>query len=183
MLLKEILSANEEYLKSWIKTNWDQRVQGPKIGAIPARKIAVFACMDTRLVELLEQALGLQRGDAKLIKNAGTVYSEDVVRSLVAAIFTLEVEEVLVVVHHDCGIAKVAVPELKQRMLSRGIKEEDLAKVDLDDWMGSFHDYKGHLKDVITKLKAHPFIPQDVPIHGLLFCPETGEVELVVNGY
>lgn len=177
MLISEILAANQGFLR-----NLDG-VRRRDVGASPAKKLAIFSCMDTRLVELLEQSLGLRRGDAKIIKNAGTVYSEDVVRSLVAAVFTLGAEEVLVVVQLDCGIAKISGHELKKRMIDRGIKEEDLAGVDLDAWMGTFQDYHAHVSDVVSRIRAHPFIPADLPVHGMLFCPETGEVELIVNGY
>lgn len=182
MPLKEILSANDQFIKNWVKEHWETE-QEQAVGAIPAKKLAVFACMDTRLVEMMEKALGLQRGDAKIIKNAGTVYSEDVVRSLVAAVFTLGVTEILVVVHHDCGIAKVSGDKLKSMMLKRGIDPEALEKVDLEKWMGTFRDYRAHVEDVVTKIRKHPFIPKDIPIHGLLFCPDTGEVEVVVKGY
>jgi carbonic anhydrase len=182
LLIREILAANKGFLRH-LDGAGQQGTGQLGVGARPAKKLAVFSCMDTRLVELLERSLGLRRGDAKIIKNAGTVYSEDVVRSLVAAVFTLGVEEVLVVVHLDCGIAKVSGSELKERMLDRGIKEEDLAGVDLDAWMGTFQDYHAHVRDVVNRIRAHPFIPTDLPVHGVLFCPETGEVELIVNGY
>lgn len=70
--------------------------------------------MDTRLTGFLEPALGIERGDAKIIKNAGnTVVDQDVIRSVAASIFALGVEEVMVIGHTNCGMANVDPKNLK----------------------------------------------------------------------
>ena len=72
----------------------------------PDRKLAVLSCMDTRLSVLLQEALGLKNGDAKIIKNAGALIPtpwDSAMRSLVVAVYELGVEEVMVVAHSGCG--------------------------------------------------------------------------------
>src|SRR6478672_7994072 len=88
----------------------------------PAKKVALFTCMDTRLVEFLEPALGLGRGDAKVIKNAGNTVVDPtggVIRSLVVAVYALGCEEILVVGHRDCGMAELDEDDLERRMRAR----------------------------------------------------------------
>lgn len=179
MLLEEILLANGlfvdkygEYLR--------------KLTAKPKKKVAIFTCMDTRLVEFLEPALGIKRGDAKVIKNAGNFIRhncDDVIRSLAAAIFLLDVNEILVIGHLDCGMADVNSDKLKGKMLSYGIAEEEIDKADLSDWIGGFCDTEDNIAESVRKITSHPLIPQSIPVHGLLFCPDTGEIKVVVNGY
>ena len=84
--------------------------------------------MDTRLVDFLEPAMGLSRGDAKVIKNAGNIIvdpmSGAVIRSLVAGIFMLGVEEIFVIGHRDCGMAELDAESVKRDMVNRGISPD-----------------------------------------------------------
>lgn len=179
MVLKEILEANREFVQ-----RWEQEREARQAGKLPAKKLAIFSCMDTRLVEMLEPALGLKRGEAKVIKNAGTILTEDVVRSLAVAIYLLGVEEVVVIAHLDCGMAKPDADRMRQAMLARGVKPEDLEGVNLAAWLQGFgEDYHSHVREVVVGLRNHPLLPDDIPYHGLLFCPDTGHLELVVDGY
>ena len=68
----------------------------------PRRKVAVVACMDTRLD--LYAMLGIERGDAHIIRNAGGLVTDDVMRSLSASQRLLETEEIVVVMHEKCGL-------------------------------------------------------------------------------
>ena len=67
-------------------------------------------------------------------------------------------------------------------MLARGIKEEDIAKYDLEEWIGGFESEEENVKDVCEKIKNHPLIP-DVPVHGLIIDIVTGELNVLVDGY
>ena len=97
-LLDDILAHN---------ARWVEERSRP-LSKVPRKRIALFTCMDTRLVDFLEQSMGLGRGDAKVIKNAGnTLIDPDggVVRSLVVAVYALGCEEIYVIGHSDCGMS------------------------------------------------------------------------------
>ncbi len=154
----------------------------------PAKKIAIFTCMDTRLVEFLEPAMGVRRGDAKMIKNAGNTLIDPtggVIRSLVVAVFALGCEEIYVIGHEDCGMTQIDEGDLRRRMLSRGVPAEaiDALQPSLREWLGAFADPKGNVLRVVEALKRNPLFPADVPIHGMMFDPFAGRLELLVNGY
>ena len=179
-LLDTVLQANR------IFTRPDAFLPLPKN---PTRQLAIFTCMDTRLVDFLEPAMGLKRGDAKVIKNAGNTIVDPeggaVIRSLVAGIFLLGVEEIFVIGHRDCGMAEVDVSDLKQKMIRRGISENSIDHLvpDLSQWLGTFSHPLDNVVNVVGIIRRNPLIPRDVPVHGLLFCPDDGHLELVVNGY
>ena len=89
----------------------------------PDRKIAILACMDTRMTELLPAALGLKNGDVKLIKNAGGRVMHpygSVIFSLLVAVYELGVETVLVIGHDDCGGRLLDAQEMIEKMKARG---------------------------------------------------------------
>lgn len=160
----------------------------PPLPKNPKKQFAIFTCMDTRLVDFLEPAMGIRRGDAKVIKNAGNTVidpSGGVVRSLVAAIFMLGVEEVFVIGHKDCGMAAVDPAQLKGRMIERGIDPLAIESLvpDLAQWMGAFNCPVENVERVVSIIRESPLIPQDVPVHGLIFCPNDGHLEVVARGY
>ena len=179
MQLWDILEANRDFVQKW-----EGELTERESNKLPAKKLAIFSCMDTRLVDMLEPALGLSRGEAKVIKNAGTVVTEDVVRSLAVATYLLGVEEVMVIAHLDCGMAMPDVKKMNEDMLSRGVEAQHVEALDLTTWLKGFGtDYYQHVRDVVDELLASPVLPKDIPYHGLLFCPDTGHLELVVDGY
>ncbi|MDD2736593.1 MAG: carbonic anhydrase [Desulfuromonadaceae bacterium] len=155
----------------------------------PKKQFALFTCMDTRLVDFLEPAMGIKRGDAKIIKNAGNILVDPlhggVIRSLVAAIFMLGVEEVFVIGHEDCGMSNVDPEQLKRDMIARGISPLSIETLvpDLAQWLGAFACPEENVSEVVGKIRTNPLIPVDVPIHGLIFCPNDGRLEVVVDGY
>lgn len=161
----------------------------PPLPKNPKKQFAIFTCMDTRLVDFLEPAMGIRRGDAKVIKNAGNILVDPlhggVIRSLVAAIFMLGVEEVFVIGHEDCGMADVHPDKLKNDMIARGISPQAIETLvpDLAQWLGAFASPEENVSEVVGKIRANPLIPTDVPIHGLMFCPNDGRLEVVVDGY
>lgn len=155
---------------------------------VPQKKTVIFTCMDTRLVDFLEQAMGLGRGDAKFIKNAGNTLIDPgggVVRSILVAIYALECSEVFIIGHTDCGMSQLDDAAFMQRMLDRGVPAEAISalKPSLREWLGAFHDPTGNVERVVHLLRENPLIPRDVPVHGLMFDPVAGELRLVVNGY
>lgn len=181
-LLDEIMQANQVFL-STNQTSLRQR----SIPKVPRRNIAIFTCMDSRLVELLEPAMGISRGDAHVLKNAGNTLADPrggVVRSLVVSVYTLGVEEILVVGHRDCGMAEVSADKLKEAMLARGIPAEDIERIrEMDEWLGAFADPEDNVRKVVSLIRSSPLIPKDVPIHGLIMEPNRGALTVLVDGY
>ena len=161
----------------------------PPLSKSPKKQLAIFTCMDTRLVDFLEPAMGLLRGDAKVIKNAGNTIvdpmSGSVIRSLVAGIFMLGVEEIFVIGHRDCGMAELDAESVKRDMVKRGISPDiiDIHVPDLKQWLGIFAHPVENVERVVKIIRHNPLIPRDVPIHGLIFCPNDGRLDVVVDGY
>lgn len=177
-LLDEVLSHNDRFVaerKGSIKRD-------------PAKKVVIFTCMDTRLVDFLEPAMGLRRGDAKVIKNAGTTVLDPnggVIRSLAVAIYALGCEEIFVIGHLDCGMANLDVDEIRENMLSRGVAASTIDNLQpaLGDWLGTFRDVGGNVRRVTHIVRDNPLLPRDVPVHGLMFDPATGSLQVLDRGY
>ena len=123
------------------------------------------------------------RGDAKIIKNAGNAaVDRDVIRSVAAAIYALGAEEVMVVGHYDCGMANVDPEKLENTMKERGVDEKLLSEVNLKDWIGAIDGEEENVVEVVEKIKESPFIPEDVPIHGLIIDLYDGKLKVLVEG-
>ena len=173
-VLDDVLKDNREFVENF---------QGIEMSHHAAKNLVILSCMDCRLIEFLEPALGLDRGDAKIVRNAGnSISGEDAIRSIGAALYNLDANEVLVVGHTDCGMASADADELKEKMIARGIKEEDIAKYDLAEWIGGFDDEEENVRNVVEKIKSHPLIPE-VPVHGAIIDIVTGELKVLVDGY
>ena len=173
-VLDDVLKDNREFVENF---------QGIEMSHHAAKNLVILSCMDCRLIEFLEPALGIDRGDAKIVRNAGnSIVGEDAIRSIGAALYNLDANEVLVVGHTDCGMASADADELKEKMIARGIKEEDIAKYDLAEWIGGFDDEEENVRNVVEKIKSHPLIPE-VPVHGAIIDIVTGELKVLVDGY
>ncbi|HVL97486.1 MAG TPA: carbonic anhydrase [Solirubrobacteraceae bacterium] len=134
------------------------------LGARPRRKVAVLACMDTRL-DLFEM-LGLQRGDAHIIRNAGGLVTDDAVRSLAASQRLLGTEEVVVVMHDGCGLHGASDDAFRQVLARDGV---------LPHWrLGAFDDVEDALRIGLARLRASPELPAREAIRGFVFDPDTG---------
>ncbi|MZP29601.1 carbonic anhydrase [Heliobacterium undosum] len=184
--LDQILAANREFMRR-LPDEFVHPDCAP-VAKTPSRGLAVFTCMDTRLVDFLEPAMGIRRGEAKVIKNAGNSVTgpfEATIRSLVVAVFELGVEEVMVIGHKDCGLSNTTAEGLKAKMLARGISPDALHMVEdeLESWVDRFHHPCENVQEVVLRIRTNPLIPKDVPVHGLMFDPHTGEIEILVNGY
>ena len=164
-ILEDMLAANAEFC-AHPPTDYTQ--EDHKKSKLPQKQVAIITCMDTRLVNFLEPALGIGRGEAKVIKTAGngvTGVFDGTIRSLLVCIYELGVKEIIVIGHHECGMAHTTSESLIKAMLARGIAKEaiHMVKKELKEW--------------------DPIIPADVPIHGLIVHPRTGKIDVVENGY
>lgn len=156
---------------------------------LPDKKLAVLACMDTRLTELLPAALDFKNGDIKLIKNAGAIISHpfgSAMRSLLVCVFFMNVEEIAVIGHYDCGMQGFDTDVLKRKMKEKGVSQKnmDMIKalgVDMAGWFKGFEDSAGSVRETVTIIRNHPLIPEEIRVRGFLIDPRTGAVEQITT--
>ncbi|HLI00543.1 MAG TPA: carbonic anhydrase [Acidimicrobiales bacterium] len=137
--------------------------------APPARKVAVLTCMDARLDPA--QALGLQLGDAHVIRNAGGVATTDAIRSLLISQRLLGTEEILVVHHTECGMLSFTDAELRDR-----IEAETGVRPPFP--MESFTDTDESVRETVARIQASPFIPHQA-VRGFVYDVATGRLREV----
>ncbi len=148
----------------------------------PDKKIAIVACMDTRLVRLLPASLGLRNGDVKLIKVAGGVVLQpfdSVVRSLIVAVYELGVEEIMIVGHTDCGAQHMNAHEIIQKMTERGIPADHIdmmaySGIDFERWLSGFDDTEMAVAQSVHLLRHHPLMPSSLVVRGFIMDSHTG---------
>ncbi len=170
--IDEILAFNREYVAA-------KGYEPHLTDKFPDKQLAVLSCMDTRLSVLLQEALGLRNGDAKIIKNAGAVIPspwDSAMRSLIVAVYELGVQEIMIVAHTTCGACHMHFSHFKEEMLKRGIPEEALKRedIDLDAWLEGFHDTKTSVRKTVAAVTDHPLIPSDVTVRGFIIDSATG---------
>jgi carbonic anhydrase len=183
-MLAEMLEKNEEFVQR-------REYESMRTDRFPNKKLVVITCMDTRLTELLPRAMNFANGDVKLIKNAGAIVSHpfgSVMRSVLVAVYELGAEEVVVVGHHDCGMTGLSCARFLDKAVERGVSLDVLstlgnAGVDLKRWLTGFERVEDGVRQSVETIKNHPLIPKDVPVHGLIIHPETGKLDLLVDGY
>lgn len=147
----------------------------------PDKSLAVLSCMDTRLSVLLQEALGLKNGDAKIIKNAGAVIPspwDSAMRSLIVAVYELGVTEIMVVAHSNCGACHMSFAHFREAMLARGISSSAFIRsdVDLNTWLDGFHDTEASVRSTVATIVNNPLIPSDVTVRGFIIDSSTGEL-------
>ncbi len=184
-LLEEIIEQNNQFVAD-LPYNYLHR--NDEVSKYPEKQLAIYTCMDTRLVEFLEPAMGIKRGQAKIIKAAGNMVTgpfDEVIRSLMVAVYELGVKEIAVVGHEDCGMAHSTSESLKKRMLDRGISPDAIKIVEKEftSWVDAFSHPRDNVKNAVEAIRNNPLLPKDVPVHGLLFCPQSGRIEIIVDGY
>ncbi|MCC6444810.1 MAG: carbonic anhydrase [Armatimonadetes bacterium] len=161
-MLEQCLEKNRLYAAQFDRS---------KLAMPPSKKLAVVACMDARMT--VEDFLGLRTGDAHIIRNAGGLVTDDALRSLVISCQLLGTREFFVIEHTDCGMLTFEEADV-QAKLSRdtGADASGLK-------LYPFKDIHANLKAQLRKIRECPFIPADIPAHGLIFHVESGELEQV----
>jgi carbonic anhydrase len=158
---EELLQNNAAYAESFEKGD----LQLP-----PARGVAVVACMDARLD--VHKILGLQEGDAHVIRNAGGVITDDEIRSLTISQRLLGTREIILIHHTDCGMLTFSDDELKAQ-----IHEDVGLKPHFS--MESFSDLEEDVRQSIARIQASPFIPHKDSVRGFIYEVETGRLREV----
>ncbi|WP_026896249.1 beta-class carbonic anhydrase [Clostridiisalibacter paucivorans] len=182
--LEDILIYNKKFVE-------DKQYEEYSTRKNPMKKLVILSCMDTRLTELLPKAMNIKNGDAKIIKNAGATIMHpfgSIVRSILVAIYEFNAEDVIVVGHHGCGMSNLDSNSIIKKMTDRGIEEKTISilnnsGIDIDSWLQGFESVEKAIIESVNAIKDHPLTPEDVNVHGLIMDPDTGAIEVVVNGY
>ena len=157
----ELLNNNAAYAASFEKGD---------LPLPPARGVAVVVCMDARLD--VHKILGLEEGDAHVIRNAGGVITDDEIRSLTISQRLLGTGEIILIHHTDCGMLTFSDDELKAQ-----IHEEVGMKPHFS--MESFSDLEEDVRQSVTRIQASPFIPHKESVRGFVYEVESGRLREV----
>ncbi len=161
-IIPEFREANTQYT-----TNFDKA----DLTAPPRRRVAVITCMDARLDPA--RFLGLEEGDAHVIRNAGGRADEDALRSLIISQQLLGTNEVVVIHHTDCGMTSFRNEDLHAKLSDRFGQAADHI-----DFL-PFADVVQSVRDDVETVRNHPFIADDVTVNGFIYDVKTGRIDPV----
>ena len=159
--IDEFLANNETYVGKFSKGS---------LPMPPAKQIAAVVCMDARLET--GALLGLVEGDAHVIRNAGGVVTDDVIRSLTISQRLLGTREVMLIHHTDCGMLTFTDKDLKQQI-------EDDTGVTPPYAMEAFTDIDDDVRQSVDRVKASPYVPHKDQVRGFVYEVETGHLREV----
>ena len=157
----ELLQNNAVYAESFDKGD---------LPLPPAKGVAIVACMDARLN--VYGMLGLEEGEAHVIRNAGGVITDDEIRSLAISQRLLGTREIILIHHTDCGMLTFSDDELKQQI------QEDVG-VKPHFSMESFSDLEEDVRQSSARIRNSPFIPHKDSVRGFIYEVETGRLREV----
>jgi carbonic anhydrase len=157
----ELLANNESYAAAF---------DTGELPAPPARKIAVVTCMDARLN--VYAMLGLQEGEAHVIRNAGGAVTDDAIRSLAISQRLLGTEEIVLIHHTGCGMLSFTDDEFRAQVeQDTGIRPAWAAE--------AFADLENDVRQSIARIKASPFLPHTDAVRGFVYEVENGRLREV----
>ncbi len=161
-VLPELLAANERYAAAFTKGD---------LPMPPGRQVSVLACMDARLHP--EKFLGLDEGDAHVIRNAGGRASDDALRSLIISYKLLGTREFVVIHHTDCGMLTFKSDQLRDML--RNDLTADASGIDFLP----FSDLDESVREDVQTIRSSPLIPDDIAVSGFVFDVKTGRLREV----
>ena len=141
-----------------------------ELASAPARRVAVISCMDARIDPA--RLLGLEEGDAHVIRNAGGVPSDDAIRSLSISQHLLGTEEVIVLQHTNCGLLTFTDEEFVDHLERETGREPD--------WpVHTFEDLDENVRDSVRRIRTSPFVPRKDSVRGFVYEVESGRLREV----
>jgi len=165
-VIDEVLKANEDYSRNF---------NSGSLPMPPGRKLAVVACMDARLV--ISRMLGLKEGEAHVIRNAGGIVDDDAIRSLIISHYLLGTQEFMLIHHTDCGMLTFKEDDLHARL-----RKDSGAAAVAPARFYAFSNLEADVRDQISKLKSHPWIPKSIAVRGFIFDVKSGRLREVTAG-
>jgi carbonic anhydrase len=157
-VVAEVTAANERYVSGFAKGS---------LPMPPGRKFAVVTCMDARLDPA--GFLGLEEGDAHVIRNAGGLVNDETIRSLVISHHLLGTEEAIVIGHRDCGMLTFTNADLHERL---GPESDSI------DFQ-PFPDVDGRVRQSVETIRSHPLLPDSFRATGFVYDVRTGRIDPV----
>ena len=155
----EAITANEEYVKGF---------KYSELTGVAQKGLAIVTCMDSRISPL--SIVGMQAGDAKILRNAGARVTEDVLRTLVLATYLLGVKRILIMPHTNCRMAMVEEADIHSF-----IQKE----FDVDTRSLEFRTVPDQTKALITdvnRVRSYPFLNKDIVVGGAIYDVTTGRI-------
>jgi carbonic anhydrase len=163
-VLDEVLAANAEYAADFGARS--------ELGLAPARQFAILTCMDARIDPA--KYAGLSEGDAHVIRNAGGRATDDAIRSLVISHKLLGTNEWFVIHHTECGMESFTEEKMRS-LLEESLGTDELEPDAYLDWLTIAQREHSVLDDVV-RIRAHPVVPNAIPIYGYIFDVKTGRL-------
>ena len=163
-VIDELLESNRRFAESFDKGD---------LPMPPARALAVLTCMDARLHPA--KFLGLEIGDAHVIRNAGGRASDDAIRSLIISTKLLGTREFAVIHHTDCGMLTFTNEDLRGKLAAE--TDADPSGIDFLP----FSDLEESVRDDVERIKESPFIPEDIVVSGWIYDVRSGRLQEVVK--
>lgn len=160
----QLVQANEAYAQTFDRGD---------LSAPPARHVAILTCMDARLHP--ESFLGLDVGDAHMIRNAGGRASDDAIRSLIISSHLLGTNEYVVIHHTDCGMLTFTNDDLHRKLA-----DETGADASHIDFL-PFPDLEQSVRDDVSQINESPFIPDGIPVRGFIYDVKSGKLTEVTD--
>ena len=144
---------------------------GGQLSHLPARKLLVLTCMDARIDPL--RILGLDVGDAHVVRNAGGRASDDAIRSIVVSQQILGTRQVLVIHHTRCGMLDVTNEQLREKLSALGPSVQQI------DFLPLGPDLTASVRGDVNRLRQHPLLAHDSVVLGYIYDVSTGQLRLV----
>lgn len=157
-VIDQVLQANQEYAQTFQHAHLHHK---------PARHLAILACMDARIT--VEGTLGLNPGDAHIIRNAGGIATEDALRSLIVSHHMLETREIMVINHTECGMMSFRDEDLRHRL-----EEKSGIETIVPVHFHTFTNLEKNVRRQMQKIRTHPWIPAEVVVRGFIYDVRTG---------
>jgi carbonic anhydrase len=155
----DVLAANERFTESF---------SSEALTGTARKGLAIVTCMDSRVVPL--SIVGMQVGDVKILRNAGARVTDDVLRTLVLATYLLGVNRVLVMPHTNCKMASASVEEIHETLTdAAGMDTRSLDIAVVPDQVAA-------LRNDLVRIRAFPYLPDDLAVAGAIYDVFTGEL-------
>lgn len=162
-VFEEMMDHNVGYAKTFNLSH----LQTP-----PARKLVILTCMDSRMD--LEQLLGLQVGDAHMIRNGGGLATEDAIRSLILSTHLLGTRSIAIIQHTECGLLSVTDEQMRHRLTAQTGKDASHLQ------FHAFTDLDKTTTEQVMRVRENPFLPKDIQVRGYVYDVKKGALREVV---
>jgi carbonic anhydrase len=173
-LLDELLDANRRAVLT----------AGEPGSFVANRHLCIVTCVDPRLTRWFGPALGVERGHAVAIRVPGARVTpgSDVLRALAATIYVNDCQEVLVMPHTDCGVARLRAEDVAEAMIRRGVSPDSVPEADLAHFFGLVPDLRQSTAETVRAIRDAPFLPR-MPVHAACMDVATGALTMWERGY